>query len=48
MKMNFILSLQLFDFAKQGTQECRNSRVKRAINVRAEKGESRYPLWHYL
>ena len=47
IKMNFILSLQIFDFF-QWTQECRNRRGERAINVRSEKGENRYPLWHYL
>ena len=45
IKMNFILSLLLFDVSK-GLKNVETAVVNKPSVF--EKGENRYPLWHYL
>ena len=47
IKMNFILSLQLFDFSK-GFKNVETAVVNEPLMFEPKKGENRYPLWHYL
>ena len=47
IKMNFILSLQLFDFSK-GLKYVETAVVNEPSMFEPKKGENRYPLWHYL
>ena len=47
IKMNFILSLQIFDFSK-GLKNVETVVVNEPSMFDPKKGENRYPLWHYL
>ena len=47
IKMNFILSLQLFDFSK-GLKNVETAVVNEPSVFEPKKAKTEYPLWHYL
>ena len=47
IKMNFILSLQLFDFSK-GLKNVETAVVTEPSVFEPKKAKTEYPLWHYL